>query len=84
MPPIPKTAPISSGPIIRPTLQNVPFTEITVARYSLDARDVTSDKIIGEQMPKPIPNSTVGIKSNQRLETNGTPIELKHRKRRML
>ena len=72
MPPMPKATPISNGPIIRPKLQNAPLTEITVARYSLDARDATSVNTIGEQIPKPIPNITVGIKSNQRLETNGT------------
>jgi len=72
-----KTPPISSGLIIRPTLQNVPFTAITVARYSLDARDATSDKVMGERIPKPIPNITVGIKSNQRLETNGMPNKAK-------
>ncbi|BAY45934.1 hypothetical protein SAMD00079811_35410 [Scytonema sp. HK-05] len=69
---MPKAIPISRGPSIRPKLQNAPLTEMTVAKYSLDARAATSDRIMGEQMPKPIPNITVWIKSNQRLDTNGT------------
>lgn len=71
MPHTPRIVPIKIGPKSVPTLETIPYADMSAPRFLVEAEPVKSVRMLGQAMPWESPKKIVGIRSIQMLGIKG-------------